>query len=319
MPEVVLVVTDRFDVTADHVVTELDGRGVPVFRFDTADFPRRLSASARLDTDHSGSLRTPSRSVTLAEVGAVYYRRPSIYQVDPELSEPDAKWAVKEARFGFGGLLSSLPGWLNHPADIARCEYKPVQYAAARRAGLRLPPTLPTSSGAEARAFAAEVGPIVYKPLSGIAYKHEHGRDFIYTQHVEASELDDAAIAATTCLFQQRQDKAYEVRLTVVDGQCFAARIDANSERARIDWRADYDSLSYTPIPTPAPIQTAVRSLLSLLRLRFAAIDFIITPTDEWVFIGDVNPNGQWAWISELTPRIACAIADALQERTTPP
>ena len=60
MPEVVLVVTDRFDVTADHVVTELDGRGVPVFRFDTAEFPRRLSVSARLGADHCGSLRTPS-------------------------------------------------------------------------------------------------------------------------------------------------------------------------------------------------------------------------------------------------------------------
>jgi hypothetical protein len=112
----------------------------------------------------------------------------------------------------------------------------------------------------------------VYKPLSGIAYRHEHGRDFIYTQPVEASELDDTAIAATACLFQQRQDKAYEVRLTVVDGQCFAARIDANSERARIDWRADYDSLSYTPIPTPAPIQIAVRSLLSLLRPRLTSL-----------------------------------------------
>lgn len=107
--------------------------------------------------------------------------------------------------------------------------------------------------------------------------------------------------------------------MTVVDGQCFAARIDAGSERARIDWRADYDSLSYTPIFTPAPIRTAVRRLLSLLRLRFAAIDFIVTPADEWVFIGDVNPNGQWAWIDELTPSIASAIADALQGRTTPP
>ena len=146
-----------------------------------------------------------------------------------------------------------------------------------------MPPTLLTNSGAEARAFAAEVGPIVYKPLSGIAYQHEHGRDFIYPQPVQASELNDAAIAATACLFQQRQEKAYEIRLTVVDGQC------------------------------------AVRSLLSLLRLRFAAIDFIITPAGHWVFIGDVNPNGQWAWISELTPRIASAIADALHGRTTPP
>jgi hypothetical protein len=32
MPEVVLMVTDRCDVSADHVVTELDGRRVPVFR-----------------------------------------------------------------------------------------------------------------------------------------------------------------------------------------------------------------------------------------------------------------------------------------------
>lgn len=319
MPKVVLVVTDMFDVTADHVVTELYDRDVPVFRFDTAEFPQFLSVSARLDADHSGSMRTPSRSVDLSEVGAVYYRRPSIYQVDPGLSESDSKWAIKEARFGFGGLLSSLPGWLNHPADIARAEYKPVQYAAARQAGLLVPPTLLTSSGSDARAFAAEVGPIVYKPLSGIAYKYEHGRDFIYTQPVEASELDDVAIAATTCLFQQRQDKAFEVRLTVVDGQCFAARIDAGSERARIDWRADYDSLSYTPISTPTPIRTAVGRLLPLLRLRFAAIDFIVTPADDWVFIGDVNPNGQWAWIDELTPRIASAIADALQGRTTTP
>jgi hypothetical protein len=70
------MVTDRCDVTADHVVTELDGRRVPVFRFDTAEFPRCLSVSARLDVDHSSSLRSPSRSITLAEVGAVYYRRP---------------------------------------------------------------------------------------------------------------------------------------------------------------------------------------------------------------------------------------------------
>ena len=103
------MVTDRFDITADHVVTELDGRDVPVFRFDTAEFPRRLSVSARLDTDHSGTLRTPSRSVTLGEIGAVYYRCPSIYQIEPELSKPDATWTVKEARFGFDRLGSSPP------------------------------------------------------------------------------------------------------------------------------------------------------------------------------------------------------------------
>ena len=60
-----------------------------------------------------------------------------------------------------------LPGWFNHLADIARCEYKPVQYAAARRAGLCVPPTLLTSSGAEARALwhrIREAGPTSGRP-----------------------------------------------------------------------------------------------------------------------------------------------------------
>jgi ATP-grasp ribosomal peptide maturase len=315
MSGVVLVVTERLDVTADHVVTELVDRGTPVVRFDTAEFPQSITTTARLDQNHSGSIRTGTREVELGQVGAVYYRRPSIYQPHPGLSPADAAWATREARFGFGGLLASLPVWLNHPADIARAEYKPVQFAAARSSGLTVVPTLLTNDAQEARAFAKEVGPIIYKPLSGIHYKHDSGRDFIYTQPIDLDQLDDASVAATMCLFQQRVPKDHEVRVAVVDGHCFAARIDAHSERARVDWRADYDSLSYTPITVPDVIQEQIRRMLRTLRLRFGALDFVVTPAGEWAWL-EVNPNGQWAWIDELTPRIAAAIADALEGRT---
>ncbi|MPZ85241.1 MAG: ATP-grasp ribosomal peptide maturase [Actinophytocola sp.] len=317
MPATVLVVTEQFDVTADHVVTELTERGTPVVRFDTAEFPRRLVATARLDQDRCGTLRIRGLVADLRDVGAVYYRRPSIYQPHPGLSQADAAWAVREARFGFGGLLSSLPVWLNHPANIARAEYKPVQFAAARAAGLTVPPTLLTNDAHEARLFAKEVGPIVYKPLSGIAYTHEHGRDFIYTQPVQLDQLDDAAIGATMCLFQQAVPKAFEVRVTVVDGRCFAARIDAHSDRARVDWRADYDALTYEPIKVPGDVRAKTAALMRALRLRFGALDFIVTPSGEWTWL-EINPNGQWAWIDALTPRIASAIADALDGRTAP-
>lgn len=313
MAGTVLIVTDSFDVTVDYVVNELDRRGVPVFRFDTAEFPQQLAVSARLDQDGAGVLRTVHREVLLADVGAVYYRKPSIYQLPYGLSEVDAQWALREARLGFGGLLSALPVWLNHPAAISRAEYKPVQLRAAVASGLRVPRTLLTNDPRATRAFAAEVGRVVFKPLSGISY--DSGRKFIYTHQVDYADLDDPGIATTATLLQEQLDKAYEVRLVVVDDQLFGARIDAHSDRSKVDWRADYDALTYTPIQIPTRVRQGVRRLLDKLSLRFGSLDFVITPERrEWILL-EVNPNGQWAWIQEKTELpIATAIAEALQK-----
>ncbi len=48
---------------------------------------------------------------------------------------------------------------------------------------------------------------------------------------------------------------------------------------------------------------------------RFAALDFIVDPDDQWWFL-ECNPNGQWAWIEEETGLpISSALADALEGR----
>jgi hypothetical protein len=47
--------------------------------------------------------------------------------LSPTLNADEAAWAAREARFGMGAVLASMPAWLNHPAHIARAEYKPVQ------------------------------------------------------------------------------------------------------------------------------------------------------------------------------------------------
>jgi hypothetical protein len=57
---VVLVITHWFDPTADFVVEELNRRGVAVLRFDTADFPLRLSVTGWSGTiRHAGARRLP--------------------------------------------------------------------------------------------------------------------------------------------------------------------------------------------------------------------------------------------------------------------
>lgn len=71
--------------------------------------------------------------------------------------------------------------------------------------------------------------------------------------------------------------------------------------------------LRYEPIEVPHDVAHGVTRLMSILSLMFAAIDFVVGPTGEWVFIGDVNPGGQYGWLEAETgvPLTNC-LADLL-------
>ncbi|MEV0843741.1 ATP-grasp ribosomal peptide maturase [Actinocatenispora sera] len=342
-PDTVLVLTGRLDATADLVITELDRRDVPVFRCDPADFPDRLALSATFDGagGWTGTLRTPYRSVELDRIVGAYHRRPGRIAVrtggadgTPAQSPatagapgrgPDAghtagpddagtsgadEWATAEARGGFGGLLRAVPRWLNDPGRMEHAEYKPVQLAAAARAGLATPRTLITTDPAAAREFVAGLPRAVYKPFRG-SLPSAGGTRFIYTSPITAAEIDDS-VRYTAHQFQEWIDKEHEVRLTVVGNRYFAARLTARSDDARLDWRSDYDAVDYAIAEVPDGVRAAVAAMLADLGLRFAAMDFVVRPDGRWYFL-DLNPNGQWGWIEHHTGLPICAaIADTL-------
>jgi ATP-grasp ribosomal peptide maturase len=308
MPDrAVAVFTGLLDVTADAVIMELSARGVPVFRCDPAEFPVSLSMGARFGGEWGGHLRAATRTLDLSQVRCAWWRRPSPIAAPDGVAEQ--RWANREATAGFRGLMACLP-WLNHPDDIRAAEHKPWQLSVAARVGLSVPPTILTNDPAEVRAFARTYGPVIYKPLTGGVL--DDGR-VIYACPVDASDIDDS-VCMTSHLFQQAVPKAYELRVTVVDGNVFPARIDA-TERGRQDWRADYANARYGRATLPDAVVTALKAYMARLRLRFAAVDMIVTPGGEYVFL-EANPNGQWAWIEDETGLpIAAAIADALERR----
>jgi glutathione synthase/RimK-type ligase-like ATP-grasp enzyme len=207
---------------------------------------------------------------------------------------------------------------LNHPRQIGYAEYKPVQLRQAVACGLRVPRTLVTNDPQTARVFVSAVGRAVCKPFGGAGISDDDGFRHVFTTKVTANQCTDPNIFRTMHLFQEWVPKEYEVRLTVVDGRFFAARIDAASEAARVDWRSDYQSISHTVTGTPGTVRSQVNALLDALGLRFAALDFIVAPDGQWWFL-ECNPNGQWAWIEEETGMpIAGALADALEGRSQP-
>lgn len=314
----VLIIAAPDDWPTDRIVVELESRGVEVFRMDTADFPQYLNLAGRIDQGRAwtGDLTTRHRSVELSRVGAVYYRSPGAFRFPEGMSGPEERFAAAQARAGLGGVLSALEcRWVNHPTAMARAEYKPVQLAAARACGLRVPPTLITNRSEEVRAFAAETGgQIVCKPVSSPVLIEAGQLKSVYTQRLHPEDLEDLrGLDTTVHLFQAWVDKEYEVRLTVVGGRMFAAAIHAGSQAAHEDWRSDYGSLTYTATTVPDEVAAGIRALMDRLQLRYGAADFIVGPDGRWTFL-EVNPCGQWDWIQGATGLpIAEAIADELQ------
>jgi ATP-grasp ribosomal peptide maturase len=311
----VLVLTHWYDPTADSVVRALAQRGAEVFRCDAADFPQHLTATGELGRHGwTGTLHTAHRSIDLEKVTGAYYRRPSHWEMPASMSEEERQWAASEAKYGLGGLLSAALPWLNHPAAIARTEYKPVQLHTAARVGLAVPPTILTNDPAAAARFAAQHdGKVIYKTLSGELVTDGGEVKAIFTTPVSGGDHGHPSIAHTAHLFQRQvTDKAYDVRVTAVDDVLFAVAVRSDSAAGHLDWRRDYESLSYEVLDVPADVADAIGVLMWRLELRFGALDFAVTTTGEWLFY-EINPNGQWGWVEDATGLpIADAIADAL-------
>lgn len=197
---------------------------------------------------------------------------------------------------------------------MRRTAYKPVQLTVAAQCGLTVPRTLICNQAAAAREFVSTSTGTVTKMLGSNSLLEPDGRTVAFTRPVGRDDLDDLrGIEVTAHLFQYQVPKAHDVRLVVVGERQFGFAIHAGSAAGRIDFRSDYAALRYEPIPVPTAVADAVTRLMRRLGLVFAAIDFVVTPAGDWVFIGDVNPSGQYGWLEANTGvGLTDAIADLL-------
>jgi glutathione synthase/RimK-type ligase-like ATP-grasp enzyme len=226
------------------------------------------------------------------------------------------RWLTSRPSTGGGRPASAcLPvPFVNHSSRIADAELKPAQLHTAAEIGLVVPPTLITSSGSEAREFAARFGKGLYKPLTSAFLREDDQVKLVYATVLGASEIDDASIALSPCQFQEFIPKSRDIRLVAVGDECFAVAIHAGSDRSSVDWRADYPALSYEAVDTPSHIAEAVAAYLKRFGLVFGCFDFAVSAeTEQWVFL-ECGANAQWGWLEHET---RLPIADAIVRHLT--
>jgi len=315
----VLILATERDISADRMVRALADRDVPVFRADLSWFPQQLTIDAELRGGRwAGRMATAYRTVALEDLRSIWYRSPSAFRFPTAMSGTEHRHAQHEAELGVGGVLGALPvRWVNHPSRHADAGYKPRQLVAAARAGLSVVPTLVTNDAMAVRRFAAHSGPdgVVIKMFGASAIFEQGGRRVTLTQRLTATDLDDLrGVAVTAHQLQHWAPKREEARVIVIGHQVFAVAIRAGSEAAYIDWRADYQSLSYERIPLPTAVEHGIRAVMRDLGLVYGAFDFVITPDDEWIFL-EVNPGGQFGFLEDMTDApLTATLADLLAQ-----
>lgn len=286
--------------------------GMTVLCCDLADFPQQLQVSAQLSASPwGGKLCYQGQEYALDEITSVWWRRPQRSHAPDGYGPAAQTWLDQEAYYGFLGLLlgspeGGSPFWVSRPQRIRAAEFKASQLAAAQSLGLRTPRTLLTNEPVVAREFYEQLaGRVICKPvwksqlpLSGEVPEQPR---FLYTNQVRSEHLGWMdGVRATMHCFQERIEKACDVRVIVIGRRVFAVEIHAQTERARLDWRRAYADLRYAVHQLPPQLEQTLLSLVRLFGLQYSAMDLLLTPAGEYIWL-ELNPNGQFLWVAEPT------------------
>lgn len=290
----ILIITHKTDFTADFIINKLNNNGIPYKRFNCEDiltYPTTINYNKQFRYSILGESNYTS----------VWFRRTKL----PDLGDIPVHqkiYLIGEIEAFVKNLFSILDAnWLSEPFAVYRAENKLFQLKAAQNLGFAIPATIVTNSKENLISFYHKHNKnIIVKPISQTRINNANSASFIFTNKIENELIEKIEeFDLTPCIFQENVEKDYEIRVTVVGNQVFAAAVySQGNEETVIDWRRK--KLAFKAVELPESIQSLSVALVKALDLQFGAIDLIKTKSGDYVFL-EVNPNGQWVWIENET------------------
>jgi hypothetical protein len=302
------------DAHADAVLWGLRALGRRALLWETHRFPARQALSIAFEPGRPVRhvIEDGDRSIALEDVATIWNRRVATPQLRDDVDARDRDFALGESEQHLGGFLATACRdalWVNPPAATRFDTDKPGQLQLAGDVGFTIPATLASNSPRLIRAFfERHRGQIVYKSYRPQQWREGQERPSTLTNYTasvtEADLRNDRALAACPGLFQQRIDKAFELRVTIMGASVFAARIDPPaSARETLDWRPHRERMRLSPFPLTDGVKERCRTYMRRAGLVFGCFDFIVSTAGELVFL-EVNPMGQFLWKEELAPEL---------------
>ena len=236
--------------------------------------------------------------------------------INEDVSEESKKFIDKEWTEGIMSIWNTVNGiWANHPLALSSSANRVKQLQIASEIGFKIPKTMVTNNSQKMKQFFKECNDeMICKtlassqglPFGKMIFSHKISKwDFKHNQGLKHSPV----------MFQEYIPKKTEFRVTIIGDDIHSAEIHSQkSEKTKYDWR-NYDDFLKTPYvesKLPEDISEKLLKIMKKFNLNFGACDLIHTPDDEFVFL-EINPNGRWWWVQELTKmKISKSIAKFL-------
>jgi hypothetical protein len=306
-----VVVTNKKDPHADVVIGLIaDGGRLEPVRVNSDDF--LVNAEYSFEWSASGaqteSMLALSDSGRVArDVRVIWWRKPLRLAASTDLADPEARRYSESEGLSLlrsvGGLFPEAR-WVNDPGLMASSARRLDQIAVAQSVGLPIPETLVTNDWRRLAAFVDGVGRVIVKPLDFDSYELEGERLGCFAREITRQEVDrlSQSVAYAPVLAQRRIEKCVELRVTIIGDLVFACAIDGSSHSGAVDdWRRVAPTkLRHRIVGLNPATEHSLRQMMARFGLRYGAFDLIQEPDGTDYFL-ELNPNGQYLWIEQMT------------------
>lgn len=322
----ILLLSVQKDIHLDPVVERLRDRGHAFVRLNTDDLATtwKICCSDRSDgAEHTFTNLRNGKSFSWADLTAVWYRRPNLPVDLPNRLHDDFKdFAAFEIFSLIRYLLTTIDNnnitLVSSPRSISCANSRFFQTQAARAAGFSIPDTVVANCPQEIRKFAQEHASDWFAIKRISSHSKLEGTQAFFTARISRADLLRKAEQVSLCptLVQEYVDKLCEYRVTVIGDRVFVCRLySQETPTASIDWRQANPDLVRHEIVTDPYLEAKALRVVRHLGLRFGAIDLIERRNGDVVFL-EINPNGQWLWLEEITgAKMSDSMADLLSAK----
>lgn len=315
----ILLIGHAHDSHTLAVEYHLRNQGVEVVRIANPDLPTSGNLSFKIGNGQSANYTAAIKDINshykthdLSNVKTVWYRRPLRVVLPDDMhleDQPVAEQEFKDFVSSIWGTLGQSATWINPWHSHVPTENKGRQLVAAQKVGFSIPDTLMSTSPTEIRNFAkqhAKTG-IIFKCFNSTSWGLPDGAKAVTpTTPITLDDLsDDYSLINCPGIYQTRQEKSYELRITMLGHYPVAAKIDAlGTKKGQDDWRMSNNSDRHiSPYELPNGLAERCAAVMDELDLAFGCIDMIVTPDGDYVFL-EINQMGQFLWIETACPEI---------------
>lgn len=303
-----LIITNRSDLACDYLILKLKDRKISFTRLNTDLYPDSIS----FDIDFKNNklnfkIRLENGiELRLNSISAVYFRQPISPNFEFAQSPMEKEFAQTELTEMLRSLWRVIPEnlWLNHPRKLWLSSNKVDQLLAAISVGFAVPDTLISYSIESIRSF------ILKKKNNVISKAVRHGfvraEDKVLlagTQRLPENYIKQFdSYAPVPMNYQEEIKKGSDFRVVVVGNQVFPTSIKIDNSED-IDWRIvdlKGGQIIHERAELPKSIEQKCLSIVKHFGLNYSSIDLVQSCQGEYFFL-ELNPNGQWAWIEQLT------------------